>query len=270
MNMPSTVADIIKLMENIAPFSIAEKWDNVGLQVGQMDWPVQRVWIALDPVPEVVSAACSKGVDLLITHHPLILQPIKSIHFNSPIGAVIQMASQHRLAVFTAHTNLDNATDGVNDILAYRIGLNSLEVLEKVSEYVEKQGIGRVGVLDHKTKLKSFALKIKEKFGLQSVKIAGKFDLTVSKVAVCAGSGSSLMKSFFSSEAQVFISGDLRYHDARAVVDNNLGLIDIGHFASEHLIVDVLAERLQKMIDHSGLKVKVDACKLENDPFIVI
>ena len=235
-----------------------------------MDWPVKLIWISLDPVPDVVSVACSKDVDLLITHHPLILQHIKSIHFNSPIGAVIQMASQHRLAVFTAHTNLDNAVDGVNDILAYRIGLKNLEVLEKISEYEEKQGIGRIGELDQETKLKSFALKIKEKFGLKSVKIAGKPDLTVNKAAVCAGSGSSQMKNFFSSGAQVFISGDLRYHDARAAVDKNLGLIDIGHFASEHLIVDVLAERLQKMIYNKGLKVKVDTCKLENDPFIIV
>jgi len=268
--MASTVADIIKIMENIAPAYLAEEWDNVGLQVGKMDWPVRHIWIALDPIPDVVAAACSKDVDLLITHHPLIFQPIRSIDFSSSIGAVIQMASQHNLAVFAAHTNLDNAENGINDILAYKIGLKNLKVLEKVSESENRQGIGRVGELDQGTILTSFALKIKEKLGLEWVKIAGKPELSINKAVVCAGSGSSLIKNFFSSGAQVFISGDLRYHDAREVSNKNLGLIDIGHFASEHLIVDVLAERLQKMINETGLKVKVDAYKLENDPFIII
>ncbi len=268
--MASTVVDIIKIMENIAPVYLAEEWDNVGLQVGKMDWPVRHIWIALDPVPDVVTAACSKDVDLLITHHPLIFQPIRSIDFNASVGAVIQMASQHSLAVFAAHTNLDNAEDGVNDILAYKIGLKNLKVLEKVSESENRQGIGRIGELDQETILTSFALKIKEKLGLKWVKIAGNPELSINKAVVCAGSGSSLINNFFSSGAQVFISGDLRYHDAREVSNKNLGLIDIGHFASEHLIVDVLAERLQKMINETGLKVKVDAYRLENDPFIII
>ncbi len=268
--MTSTVADIIKIMENIAPFNLAEEWDNVGLQVGQMDWSVRHIWISLDPVPKVVEAACSKDVDLLITHHPLIFQPIKSIDFSSPIGNIVRMASQHKLAVFAAHTNLDNAKDGINDILAHRIGLKNLKILKRISESDEKQGIGRIGELDQETKLGSFALKIKEKLGLKSIKIAGKPELLVNKASVCAGSGSSLIKNFFLSDSQVFISGDLRYHDARTTADKNLGLIDIGHFASEHLIVDVLAEKLQKMIKDNGLKIKVEGCRLENDPFIII
>jgi hypothetical protein len=133
-----------------------------------------------------------------------------------------------------------------------------------------RQGSGRIGDLDESTKLISFARAIKEKLGLNSIKIAGNPDLTVKTVAVCTGSGSSLVNNFISSGAQVYMSGDLRYHDARTVEAANLGLIDIGHFASEHLIVDVLADRLKKVLSKHEIYVKVEAYGLEQDPFIVL
>ncbi len=372
--MAAKISDIIKAMESFAPRHLAEEWDNVGLQVGQNDWPVKKVWIALDPAPDVVEAACSKDVDLIIAHHPLIFRPLKSIDFSTPVGYVINMAVRHRTAIFSAHTNLDSAKDGINDVIARRIGLKNLKVLGKfrgaenyklvfyvpveyeqkvldslfetsageignysccsfrnkgkgtfrpgsqanpfigkpgettqtdeirieaivqksdlksVIQHVKKdhpyelmaydiyplitqenaQGIGRIGELDEEKKLADFALEIKKILKLKSVKIAGKPDLPVKSVSVCTGSGSSLINNFFSSGSQVYISGDLRYHDARAVEAANLGLIDIGHFASEHLIVEVLAERLQEVLVESEFDVKVEACKLEKDPFVIL
>lgn len=372
--MPATVADIIKIMETFAPSFLAERWDNVGLQVGQRDWPVRNVWVALDPTYYVVAAACSKNVDLLITHHPLIFLPLKSIDFSTSVGSIIHLATKHKTAVFSAHTNLDIATDGINDILAERIGLKNLKVLRKgkepenyklvvyvpveyeqkvlnalfetkagkIGEYSccsfrnkgkgtfrpgslakpfigktgeishtdeirietvvlkkdlggviehirglhpyetmaydiyplltsgNREGLGRVGELDETIDLASFALFIKEKLGLKYVKLAGKPDLPVNKVAVCTGSGSSLMQNFFSSGAQAYITGDLRYHDARDAEAANLGLIDIGHFASEHLIVDVLTDRLGKILSENRMDVNVEAYGLENDPFMII
>lgn len=372
--MEAKVFDIIKAMETIAPIWLAEEWDNVGLQVGRKDWPVRKIWISLDPGPDVVNDACRNDVDLLITHHPLIFHPLRSIDLNTAVGAIIQQAVRHQLAIFAAHTNLDNAIDGLNDVLAQRIGIKNLKVLGNVSAsenyklvlYVpvayeqqilnsifetkageigsytccsfrnkgtgtyrpgsssepfvgnvgeithadeirieivvrksdlnsvieqvrknhpyetmaydiyplikneDRQGSGRIGDLDESTGLISFARSIKEKLGLNSIKVAGNPDLTVKTAAVCTGSGSSLMNNFISSGAQVYISGDLRYHDARAVEAANLGLIDIGHFASEHLIVDVLADRLKKVLSKHEIYVKVEAYGLENDPFIVL
>jgi putative NIF3 family GTP cyclohydrolase 1 type 2 len=134
----------------------------------------------------------------------------------------------------------------------------------------DRQGSGRIGDLDESMSLISYARSIKEKLGLNSLKVAGNPDLTVKTAAVCTGSGSSLMNNFISSGAQVYISGDLRYHDARVVEAENLGLIDIGHFASEHLIVDVLADRLKKVLSKQDIYVKVEAYGLENDPFVVL
>ncbi|MBL7180474.1 MAG: Nif3-like dinuclear metal center hexameric protein [Pseudomonadota bacterium] len=376
--MAATIADIIRVMEARVPLHLAEDWDNVGLQVGKMDWPVRSIWIALDPLHDVVDEACRNDVDLLITHHPLIFQPLKRIDFDTPVGSIIQMASRHRLAIYAAHTNLDSAADGINDVLASRIGLTNLNVLVKakatamyklvvyvpaeyeqqvldalfetkageigsytccsfrssgkgtfrpgsaakpfvgkpdeishtdeirletvvrredlsaVIEHVrknhpyetmaydvypllppetdtrQKHGIGRVGELGETTELLSFAQSLKKKLELKFVKVAGKPDLPVRQVAVCSGSGSSLMNAFFSSGAQVFISGDLRYHDAREAEAAKLALIDIGHFASEHLVLEALAQRLDRALSANGLDVKIEACRLENDPFIIV
>lgn len=377
--MIATVADIVRAMETIAPVNLAEEWDNVGLQIGEKNWPVRTIWIALDPLPNVVTAACNKDVDLLIIHHPLIFQPLRLIDFSTPVGSIISKAIQHKIALFTAHTNLDKAEGGVNDVLAHRIGLKNLQVLGKreipencklvvyvPAEYEQKvlnsiyetnagkigdytccsfrskgtgtfkpgssarpfigklneisqvneirietvvprkdlksviehirenhpyetmaydiyplllfesgvasegSGLGRVGELEKKRELTSFALDIKEKLGLKSVRVTGKQNLIVTRAAVCAGSGSSLMNDFFSSGAQVFISGDLRYHEARAVEAADLGLIDIGHFASEHLVLEVIAERLNKILSEDGFDVKVEVCKLEADPFMIL
>jgi dinuclear metal center YbgI/SA1388 family protein len=278
-----TVSDIIKVLDSVAPQALAESWDNVGLQVGDPGRTVKRIWIALDPTYEVVNAACRDKVDLLITHHPLLFKPLQSLNFSTPVGAIIDLAVRHHLAIFAAHTNLDSALGGINDILAGRIGLRDLKPLVRAQEPQRLQnddcppvapdqsaGIGRVGLLESSVDLKTLANKIKNSLKLRYLKITGDPALTVKKVAVCSGSGASLLADFFASGAQVFISGDFRYHDARDVEASHLGLIDIGHFASEHLIVHVLAEKLAGLFADLKMSPTVKACDLETDPFTVL
>lgn len=287
--MGTTVADIVKIMNRLAPQWLAEEWDNVGLQIGDLRWPVRSIWTALDPTSEVVKAACREDVDLLIVHHPLFFRPIKSIDFHSPHGSIIQTASQHQLAIFSAHTNLDTVRDGVNDVLAKRLGLNDIEILQPHKEELQSKtdvgeandiapvtgneiehGIGRIGFLDQVRSLTSLALIIKERLNLNFVKVAGDPELKISKVAICSGSGSSLMKAFLASDAQAYISGDISYHDARDAESANRAIIDIGHFASEHLMVEALAQQLAKIFAEAGIKAKIKACTIEKDPFSIL
>jgi dinuclear metal center YbgI/SA1388 family protein len=281
--MGASVAQIIKIMNQLAPPRLAEEWDNVGLQIGDPRSPVRRIWIALDPSPEVVKAACEKNVDLLITHHPLIFRPLKSIDFDTPSGSVIQMAAHHQLAIFSAHTNLDIVQDGVNDVLAQRLGLEQLEILQPVNADERSKrdispltgsetqhGIGRIGALAKTSSLKSLVSMVKKKLRLDFVRVAGNPELKVTRVAICSGSGSGLMQAFLSSNAQVFISGDIRYHDARDAESENRGVIDIGHFPSEHLMVEVLAYQLEKLLARERIKTIVEPCAIEIDPFIIL
>jgi dinuclear metal center YbgI/SA1388 family protein len=278
--MGATVAQIIKIMDKLAPPWLAEEWDNVGLQIGDPRLPVRRIWIALDPSQEVVKAACEKNVDLLITHHPLFFRPLKSIDFDTVGGVIIQMAANHQLAIFSAHTNLDIVRDGVNDVLAQRLGIQKLSILQPVhagDQSIEdissltgdqtEHGIGRIGSLTKTVSLKSLISIVKNRLKLDFVKVAGDLEMSVAQVALCSGSGSSLMQAFISSNAQVFISGDIHYHNARDAESANRGIIDIGHFPSEHLMVEALAHHLKEIITREGLKIKVEPCTLETDPF---
>ena len=281
--MAYPLSDIIHILDNLAPPFLAEEWDNCGLQLGDPAWPVAKMWVALDPTMQVVKAACVQKVNLLITHHPLIFKPIKSIEFHKPLGAVIKMATQHDLAIFAAHTNLDSAAGGLNDMLARRIGLQNLKPLvpgedsKRLHDDIyplisgkPRPGIGRIGSLGTVMDLRTFAQAIKKKMGLSTIKFAGDPHLKIKKAAVCTGSGSSLLANFFASGAQVYISGDMRYHDARDVEAANLGVIDIGHFSSECFIAEDFAARLRSIFLESGVEVTVEACDLEKDPFEVL
>jgi dinuclear metal center YbgI/SA1388 family protein len=281
--MSSSVAEIVKLMNQLAPPWLAQEWDNVGLQIGDPRLPVRRIWVALDPSLEVVKAACENKVDLLITHHPLIFRSLKSIDFDTPGGSIIQMASKHQLSIFSAHSNLDIVRDGVNDVLAKRLELKHLEILQpvKVEERFKddiflldsgelEHGIGRIGSLAKTRNLKSLALMVKEKLKLNFVKVTGNPEQKVTQVAICSGSGSSLMQTFIASDAQVYISGDIHYHDARDAESANRGIIDIGHFPSEHLMVEALAHQLEKILTREDIKTKVEPCTMEKDPFFIL
>jgi dinuclear metal center YbgI/SA1388 family protein len=269
------VEDICHVMEAIAPARLAESWDNVGLQVGHRRWPVQIVMVALDPLTAVVAAACRAGAGLLVTHHPLVFKALKRVDLETPTGAIVDMALTHRLAIFSAHTNLDSAADGLNDLLARRIGLAPISALAsadgrlaaKLTAASPPEGIGRVGMLPEALPLAVLARQVQDRIQTAQVRYAGQKDLAVRRVALCSGSGGSLLETFAESDCEAFISGDLRYHDARWAEETGRGLIDIGHFASEHLIVTDLAHRLQVALDRRGLKVEVQAFEGETEPF---
>lgn len=373
--MQATVADVLARLASLAPPRLAEDWDNVGLQVGDPGWPVRRVRVALDPLPETVAAACEDGVDLLITHHPLLLKGVRHIDFGTPFGDLVRRAAEARLALAAAHTNLDSAPGGVNDVLAARLGLVNLRPLVpaaaagevklvvfvpveaeeaflealyatpagRIGDYTNcsfrsrgtgtfrpgvaaqpysgvpgavshaeelrvetvvrredlpavvaalrrahpyetmaydayrlsaaddpRAGLGRVGEFEGPVALRALAADVKQRLALASVRVVGRPDLRVTRAAICSGSGSSLLASFFASGAQVYISGDLRYHDARDAEARGLGLIDIGHFGSERPVVALLAERLRQALDAAGAGVLVDVCGLEKDPFFTV
>lgn len=270
------VADIMRLVEKLAPLALAESWDNCGLQIGAAHWPVHKIWVALDPLPDVIAAAGQERVDMVITHHPLIIRPLQSLDLGTPLGRVVEAAVTTRTAIYSAHTNLDSAQDGINDILANRIGLRQLETLAPAANPSNPPnpllslGLGRMGRLAKTMTVSQLAAHLKACLNIQAVKVAGDQNLKVQHVAICSGSGSSLLDAFLRSKAQVYVSGDLRYHNARSVEESGRALIDVGHFASEHIFIDPLVEQLEAAIQKRGWPLKVAACRLEKDPFILM
>jgi dinuclear metal center YbgI/SA1388 family protein len=273
---PIRVADMIRLMETVAPPFLAESWDNCGLQAGDLRWPVNKVTIALDPLFSVIQSAMEQGIDMVITHHPLIFTPLRKIDLNSGEGRVIATALKAQIAIYAAHTNLDSACEGINDLLSRTIGLDQLIPMVPsahpadpafISSESVRAGMGRYGVLAPSMSVAQLARKIKQRLGLKQVRVAGRSERLVRKAAVCSGSGASLLAEFMASEADVFISGDFRYHDARSVEDAGRALIDIGHFASEHIIVEALHMRMKQAVAERGWRVEMIPCRIEQDPF---
>jgi dinuclear metal center YbgI/SA1388 family protein len=256
-------------VEEIVPREFAEEWDNSGMQIGGLDWPVERIWVSLDPLPEVISAACRKDIDLVITHHPLIFKPLTTLNVSTLEGSVIRQALDHQVAIYAVHTNLDRIEDGVNDVLASKIGLCNTSPLS-IDGISGRAGFGRMGNLPQPKPLALLAKNLKQVLNLGHVRVVGDLDMLVKTAAVCSGSGSSMVGAFFDSGADVFISGELKYHDARNFEFAQKALIDVGHFASEHLIVETFAARLNRHFTDKGMALSVAPYTFEKDPFVFV
>ncbi|OFZ54261.1 MAG: Nif3-like dinuclear metal center hexameric protein [Bdellovibrionales bacterium RIFOXYB2_FULL_36_6] len=269
----ANVKNILALMHEIAPFDLSEDWDNSGLQVGTMDGNVTKILIGLDVSLPLLNIAKKEKFDLIITHHPLLFHPEKSIDFGRMPGKAIAIAAKQDISIISLHTNIDKARGGLNDYFASRIGLKkTIPLLKHRSangiEH-EQSGIGRVGHLDKKLILSELINQIKEKLNLPYLRVTGDINLTVEKLAICTGSGGSLIENFLISDAEVFITGDVKYHDARRVEEYSKVIIDIGHFGSELMVIDLFFERLTLAFYNAGLNIKIQKYNEEKDPFTI-
>ncbi|MHB8123052.1 MAG: Nif3-like dinuclear metal center hexameric protein [Desulfuromonadaceae bacterium] len=365
------VADIVGIINKIAPIGLAEAWDNPGLQVGDPSDEVTRVMVALDPAPDVIDTALKASCQLLVTHHPLIFKPLKSISSANPHGATIQKALKGGLSIVSMHTNYDIAGGGLNDLLAGKIGLSgsvplkvtntaelvklvvfvpaeqleqvrsallpfaatqgnyrdcsfaadgvgtftplggakpftgmihtlaevhekrlellllrpqlprAIKVLLAVHPYEEpafdvyplhndgeKLGLGRVGLLPEPLPLAEYAARLRKTLQAPALRYVGDPAAMVSKVALCSGSGASLLREAARSGADVLVTGDIKYHEARDAEDMGLALIDAGHFPTEIIMVNEVTGRLSQALAKAGYAgCQVEACRTETDPF---
>lgn len=252
---------IINLIEALAPKCLAEDWDNVGLQVGSPEAKVQKLIVCLDLTDEVLEQAIAQKAEMIVTHHPLIFKPLKKISFLTPLGARIAKLIQHNITVYSAHTNLDVAQGGINDILVEKLGLERAAVLAPTQE--EKCGLGRVAYLPEQVKLADFVQMVKQALGVKDLRVVGDLDSTVQKIALCGGSGGSLVALAAFKGAQVLLTADIKYHEALDAKDLNLALIDAGHDFTEQVIVPILVDYLQKKLVE---KVEIVGLELSSEP----
>ena len=223
--------DVMAVLDTIAPFEAAEEWDNVGLMVGDLYSPINSVLVALDPSLEVIHTAKEAGIDLILTHHPLIFQPIARIDLQDVIAKKIAMLILTRINLISMHTNLDKAPGGVADELAKRLALNDVSV----------NGSMRVGSISMPATLNNWITALR-------VRSARLIDTgrDVSMVAVCPGSGMDYWKHALSLGCDTFVTGDVRYHAGLDAKEAGMNVVDLGHFGTEEIIVTPLAERLKQ------------------------
>ena len=235
------VRDIIQIIESFAPLSIQEKWDNSGLCIGSQDAEVTSVLIGLDCTPELVDEAIECGADMIVTHHPLIFSGLKKINSEDPVGETVVKAIRAGIAVYAAHTNADKVIEGVSGAMAARLSLTDVEVLD---EDGEGTGLGAVGNLPEPMDASEVIAYVKERFGLKMMKTSRPLTEKINRVALCGGAGGSLIGAALRSGAQLYISGDISYHNF--FTPKGFMLMDIGHYESEKGIVDILFSLIKK------------------------
>lgn len=367
--MFATVQQIASFIEELAPLSLALPGDPVGLQVGHPGTEVRNVLVALELDEAVLAEAVAGKAGLIVTHHPLLFEPLRNVDESEPRSALVAEAIRRQLAVYSAHTNLDIAPRGVNHVLAERIGLaekgrrvlqvtghepllklvlyipagheeelleslaaagagssgryshSSFQVagtgtfkplegstpftgrrgrLEKVEEirmetilpvscrravirallkahpYEEPAydlfplalegaplGLGLIGSLEKPQTLPRIAEHCRDRLGQAAVRCWAPPDRKFSRIALCGGSGGSLIDDAVTGGAEIFISGDFRYHDLEKARAWGLGLIDAGHSGTERPVVDYLVAYLRSSLREAGLETAVAAAESE-------
>lgn len=241
-------------MNELAPESMAEDWDNVGLLIGDENAEIKKVLVALDATEEVVVEATCSGVDLIITHHPFIFGSLRRITANDPLGRRIMMLVHSSVNLYSAHTNLDMAVGGVNDVLAECLGLTEVENLCPPVDEHGKFSLGRVGLLDRDYELLEFCELVKDKLELDCAEVyglTGSGGKKIRKVAVLGGSGgeAKYFRQAILKNCDVLITGDIKYHNAQAAIDMGLCLIDATHYATENLVCAKIKSYLESRFD---------------------
>lgn len=235
------VKDVISVIEDFAPVSIQENWDNSGLCIGSPEAAVHSVLLGLDCTPELVDEAVSCGADMIVTHHPLIFSGLKRISPDDPVGLAVTKALSAGISVYAAHTTADKVVAGVSGAMARRLGLQNMEILDKEGDGV---GLGMVGDLPSPISAAEAVELVKGKFGLKAVRTSRLIDKPVKRVAMCGGAGSSLIGKAMESGAQLYLCGDVSYH--HFFTPKDFMIMDIGHYESEIEIVAILFSLLRK------------------------
>ncbi len=242
-----TVSDILHFVESLAPRSLKMDWDNVGLNCGSKTAPVRKILVALDPFEHVCREAVEFGADLLVTHHPLIFQPWPAVTDEAAISRGLIDLIKHDISHICAHTNLDCAPGGVNDVLAAALGLENVESLGAYG------GMMRCGYVPEQS-LEEFLGFVKERLHCEGLRYCDGGKL-VRKVAVGGGSCSDGLYDTVLAGCDTFVTSDVKYNSFWDAKEQGVSLIDAGHFHTENPVVAMLAEKIQARFPDVEVKI---------------
>lgn len=257
--MSYQIIDIITIMEEIAPPHLAEPWDNVGLLVGSAQDPVHRIMVTLDVTAEVIREAAEKKVNLIISHHPVLFQPVKTVTDSTISGCQISALLRAGISVYAAHTNFDKAKDGTDDILAGLLGLEGVRPLTTDSEL---PSFGRIGRLPAKQPLEVYLNQVKKALNAGAVDYIGDPKKQIGVVASCAGAGGDFIQMATKAGADLYVTGEAKYHEMLSVLDGNMAMAVLGHYTTEFPAMTALKQRLQNKLH--ALQYNIDIIPSED------
>lgn len=224
------LSDLIKIIESIAPLEAAAPWDASGLQVAAHRTEVQHLAVCLDPTPASVQSAIDEGADAILSHHPLLLQARMPNKLDA-YHAVLRLLFAHDMPLYAAHTSLDVNPEGPAGWLARCLNLHPLRVLEPTGVYHgQALGFGLVGTLPAPWTLAQVLDALGRHISLETATVCGPSPASIRHIAYCTGSGASLLPAASASEADIYITGDVKYHTA---LDTEIPILDVGHHSLE-------------------------------------
>ncbi|MEN9749437.1 MAG: hypothetical protein RL149_515 [Actinomycetota bacterium] len=265
----TSIHELLSAAEKLWPTAGAEEWDRPGLICGSVHEVAKRVLLSVDVTSDVIAEAIEGDFDLVISHHPFLLRAVNELTMDSAKGAVLTRAIKHDVALFAAHTNADIVLNGVSATLANALGL--IESAPLVASTNAGEGHGRLGSLNKPVSLLDFARNVAKSLPptASGVRIAGDPEAIITRVALCAGAGDSFIANALDSDADVYVTSDLRHHPVSEALEEarargrNFALVDISHWSAESLWLAVAASQLQELFPD----VKFVISDLRTDPW---
>lgn len=230
------IKDIYSALCEMAPLSLQMDFDNAGFQIGRKEGDVSRVLLALDVTDTVAAEASELGAELIVSHHPLLFHPARSITDEDPAMERILRLAEKRIAVISMHTNLDIAEGGVNDVLIRLLGAEPQDTLNA-------SGCGRIGELDTLCTMPDFLICCKERLQVTGLRYydAGK---PVHRLAVMGGGGGDSLEDAWRKGCDTYVTADVKYHQFLRAQELGINLIDGDHFCTETPVIPVLRDQL--------------------------
>ena len=254
-----------RTMNTIAPLSLQEDWDNSGWQI-RIGTKVSRVLVSLEITEEVINEAITKNCDTILTHHPLFFNGIKIIDDNTITGNYVKLLVQNGISVYSSHTPFDIAEGGNNDYLGQLLGFGKIKLLDG-----DEDKICRMGSLKKPAIIADFVKNCSEKLGLDKryFSYSGCGDLTIKKAAWCTGAGSDYISLAKDAKCDLFITGDLKYHQAILAKELGIGVLDLGHYGTEKIFSKNVIDLFVSNLDKSD-KIKFIESETDINPFTVL
>lgn len=238
------VKDIVRALEKFAPLPLQDGYDNSGLQIGLTTAEVSGALLCLDVTEDVIEEAASEGCNLIVAHHPLLFKGCKQITEQNYVSRCVMSAIKHGIAIYAAHTSLDNAYRGVTYRMASLLGLQRLQPLIP-SPLQGGAGSGLIGEFPEAMATEAFLSLIKTTFKAACLRHNAYEGATVKRVALCGGAGAFLIPDALEAGADVFYTGEIKYHDFFGL-EKQMLLVDTGHYESEQYTVGLLEDILHK------------------------
>lgn len=260
----TTLADVMEAYQAIAPLSLAESWDNVGLLLGDPNRQIRTLMTCLTLTESVLAEAIGEQVDLVIPHHPIPFKPVSSITTQTPTGSVLLKAAENRIAIYCAHTAWDNAERGINQQLADVLGLTGVAPLVPASPPLANSlGSGRFGELAIVSSVQEIRNLLEERIDGIKFRHTHSAGQLVRRIGIVCGSGGSCLDRAVKQGCDGFLTGEATYHQCLEAEAKGICLIQIGHHASEFFAM----QRLARMLAAELPAVRSFCATRETSPF---